>query len=224
MAFSREKNLKAWAKTGLSPFTQRVWWELQDKEARVKDRREQIQNGITKIDWAAVAGVRNADGQNVSAEQLNEGITRGRGRGINSSQFWGSFRGMEELHAAQGERQAEMDQNQAERQQRTEQRDARKAEAIQNAKGLLDELFTFIIEDGGRWRFKSKEARTGAKITKAHLEAVFIATGQKIPESRLDLLLPAAQEVTKWDSDSFRFRSRLLWNDDRKTWWFFGEQ
>ncbi len=65
------KNLKAWAKTSL---------------------HEQIQNRITKIDWAAVAGVQNVDGQNVRAEQLNEGIRLSRGRGINLSQFWGSFR------------------------------------------------------------------------------------------------------------------------------------
>ncbi len=68
-----------------------------------------------------------------------------------------------------------MDQSQqTERQQCTEQHDACKAEAIQNVKGLLDELFTFIIEDGGRWRFKLKEA---------HLKAVFIITGQNSGKS-----------------------------------------
>ncbi len=43
-AFSREKNLKVWAHTGLSPFNQRVLWQLLEKECRVSNVRESIKH------------------------------------------------------------------------------------------------------------------------------------------------------------------------------------
>jgi hypothetical protein len=63
-------------------------------------------NGITHINWAAVVGVRDPNGQ-VTAEQLNENVDRAclnRAWFVNSSCFWDSFRAMEDLHTAQAER------------------------------------------------------------------------------------------------------------------------
>ena len=129
---------------------------------------------------------------------------------------------MEELHGAQQQRQEGINKDQQEKQEQCEEREKRSAEKIQQAKTVVEELFWFIIEDGGRWRFKAKEGRTGAKITRDHLESVFVATGQRVPEGRMESLLQAAQELTRWDEEALVFRSRLLWNDDRKSWWFFG--
>ncbi len=53
-AFSLEKNVKAWAHTGLSPFNQRVLWQLQEKEHRVSNVLESIKAGVTQIDWAGI--------------------------------------------------------------------------------------------------------------------------------------------------------------------------
>ncbi len=53
------------------PFTKHINWELQAEEGNVWDVQKDIaQNGVAKIDWLAVIGVRDANGQ-VSAEQLN---------------------------------------------------------------------------------------------------------------------------------------------------------
>ena len=169
-----------------------------------------------------MAGIWDPNGQ-LSADQLNEHLAdrARRNRGINSSRFWDSFRCMEELLAAQEGRNEEVQQQQQQREQREEQRDQRRAEQIAAAKLLLEELITFIAADNGRWRFKAREGRDGAKITKAHLESPFIATGLRVPESRMELLLPLAQALMKWNAEHLRFESQVLWNEELRAWGFF---
>ncbi len=75
--------------------------------------------------------------------------------------------------------------------------------------------------NGGRWRFKIREGRTGAKITKDHLEAVFIVAGHKVPETRMDDLLPLAQAAACWNSSTLAFEASILWNAEKNTWGFF---
>ncbi len=78
---------------------------------------------------------------------------------------------MEELLTVQKDSNQEVNQQQQQREQREEQQDQRRAEQMQAAKALLDELMTLIADYNGRWRFKSREGRTGARITKQHLKS-----------------------------------------------------
>ncbi len=50
------------------------------------------------------------------------------------------------------------------------------------------------------------------------MESVFIVTGQHVQESQVDALLPLAKAEMKWDADALKFRSKLLWNEDREEW------
>ena len=70
----------------------------------------------------------------------------------------------------------------------------------------------------------SREGRTGARITKEHLESVFIATGQKVPGAKLDDLLPLAQEAIRWDCNALQFTAQMMWNEERQAWGFFTQQ
>ncbi len=115
-------------------------------------------------------------------------------------------------------------QQQAQRQERADTSTQKRTEAVQLSKGLLDELFTLVEQDQGRWRLKSKEGKTGARLTKEHLESVFIATGAKVPAGRIDVLLPCAQQHAHWDPVGLRFTAELMWNDDRQAWGFFRRQ
>ena len=71
----------------------------------------------------------------------------------------------------------------------------KRAEAIAKSKGAVDELISAVMSDGGRWRFKNREGRTGAKLTKDHLESVFIVAGNKVPTTRIDDLLLLVDEL-----------------------------
>ena len=78
-----------------------------------------------------------------------------------------------------------------------------------------------VIDDGGRWRFKAREGKTGAKLTKDHLESVFICTGQKVPASRINDLLPLAQQACGWNAETLKVEVRLMWNEEKAAWGFF---
>ncbi len=71
---------------------------------------------------------------------------------------------------------------------------------------------------------KSKEGRTGARLTKDHLESVFIATGTKVPATCMDELLPLEQEHAHWDPVGLSFESELMWNAEKQAWGWFHRQ
>ncbi len=39
----------------------------------------------------------------------------------------------------------------------------------------------------------------------------------------MNALLPLAQVEMKWDAGALKFSCRLLWNDDRESWYFFSD-
>ncbi len=114
--------------------------------------RERVFGVYFNVSIGLVGGVRDSNGK-ASAAQLNENLDRwlGSNRGINSSRFGDSFRGMEELYAGQEDRNEEVNQQQQQCNQRGKQHNQRRAEQIQAAKGLVDELITFVMEDHCRW-------------------------------------------------------------------------
>ncbi len=120
---------------------------------------------------------------------------------MHSTDFWDKPCGMEELLAAQEECSALDAAQQSERQDRQQSLDQKSTEAIQKEKTLFEDLVVEVINDNGRWCFTSREGRTGAKLTRDHLEAVFIATAQKVPASKLDNLLPLAQAACHWNAE-----------------------
>mmetsp|Transcript_44828 Transcript_44828/g.89988 ORF Transcript_44828/g.89988 Transcript_44828/m.89988 type:complete len:138 (-) Transcript_44828:271-684(-) len=131
---------------------------------------------------------------------------------------------MEDLREAQRERNAERAASQEARQAWQDASAQKVQEAMDKAKGVLMDLFAFVSEDQGRWRFKSREGRSGAKLTKDHLESVFIATGQKVPASKMDDLLPLAQAAAHWNPNTLCFEARLMWSEEKQEWGFFLDQ
>jgi len=131
---------------------------------------------------------------------------------------------MEDLREAQLERNTERAAAQEAQQEKQDARQEKQREAMEKAKGVLMELFALVCEDQGRWRFKAQEKKSGAKLTKDHLELVFIATGQKVPASTIDGLLPLAQAAAHWNPNTLCFEARLMWNEEKQAWGFFLDQ
>mmetsp|Transcript_24801 Transcript_24801/g.50373 ORF Transcript_24801/g.50373 Transcript_24801/m.50373 type:complete len:142 (+) Transcript_24801:450-875(+) len=102
-AFSNSKCLHAWAKIGLSPFHQRPYWELKTKEEGREVKHEEIKNGVTKLDWAEIAGVRR--GADLDLAALNERVhANGRRKRYCSANYWDKSRGFEEARRSVRER------------------------------------------------------------------------------------------------------------------------
>ena len=106
-AFNLENTLKAWDKTGLSPFTRRVYWDLKAKEEQRKvvaasvdiDPDKLSVTGMVRVLFpkaAAAADAHNAReqeqaGSGEGGEQLPPGVKKGkrtRGEAANSSDLW----------------------------------------------------------------------------------------------------------------------------------------
>ena len=81
-----------------------------------------------------------------------------------------------------------------------------------DAKQLIDELKQLVSNDGGQWNL----GRT--KLTRAHLDAVFLAFGKPKQTGKMQDLVQPAQEMLKWDAGTGIFGGVLGWDDDRKHW------
>ena len=93
-AFNMENTLKAWDKTGLSPFTRRVFWDLKAQEEKRKEVAELVDidpekltmTGMVKVLFpkaAAAAEKHNvlqqeAEGEQASGEQVPAGVKKGK--------------------------------------------------------------------------------------------------------------------------------------------------
>ncbi len=61
------------------------------------------------------------------------------------------------------------------------------------------------------------------RLTKDHLEFIFIATGQKVPATKMDELLQLAQSAMHWNPASPMFNARFMWNAEHNMWGFYLE-
>ena len=231
-SFSPRQCMLAWQVTGLVPFTQHVWWELKAKEELRSNGRERVANGVTGMHapmeltshtWERIAGIRNEDGD-VDVGELNEqidGMRQSRHGGRHSTAYWNSFRGMEELLEDRERDELERIAAEQEREERQQERQGSALQTRQQAKVMVDELVQFVIADGGRWRFKHREGRTGAQLKRDHLDAVFIAVGKRPPPGRMEDNVESAQEIMKFDKQTLQFNAVMIWDESKAAWGFF---
>ena len=71
IAFCENKNKTAWARIGVSPFTQRVYWQLKSKEEG-REATHQGRKASHKLDWAQICEVKR--GAHLDVQALNETV------------------------------------------------------------------------------------------------------------------------------------------------------
>ncbi len=99
-----------------------------------------------------------------------------------------------------------------ERQQNRQERDDSATQKRQDAKQLIDKLKQFVTNNGCQWQLGR------SKITRAHLDAVFLAFGKPKQTGKMQDLVQQAQEMLKWDAGTGIFSGVLGWDDDSKHW------
>ncbi len=64
-------------------------------------------------------------------------------------------------------------------------------------------------------------AGSTAKITRAHLDAVYLALGKVKQNSKMEDLLLPVQQMLQWDKDAGGFRGVMGWDNECKHWVVF---
>jgi len=128
---------------------------------------------------------------------------------------------MDEALHNQEERERLDEQDLLDKEDRRQERDDSTYQKRREAKQLVEELQQFVLQDGGQWRLRKAGAGQGAKITRAHLDAVFLAFGKTRNNARMEDMLSPVQDLLQWDALSGAFVGTLGWDAERKHWVVF---